>query len=302
LEKGADKDLISRGLLANNWTKQDIEEGFNSINIKFKMTSPISDLNIQSNHLDTSVVESNHIALRVFVTVLGLFLLAGGVFGYFFRNDIPLLKNLIKSKNIPASEINQNLYTESQIKEEGVVEESAKNELNKEIGLVVKDEEKKDVNINDVRLVNEVIPAKIVLINCVDKVDCFISASKECTPAIIEEIKVLDFFGMIQTTKIKNTIEGLDSLKKCIFTTYVMDASLNYSSEIINQAKESGDTDEELKLQLDKSSESVKRTIGMLTKCSFPSSYLSQMLTRWKDGSFSSGDMGPGSCNTSIAQ
>jgi hypothetical protein len=82
LEKGADKDFISKGLLANNWTKQDIEEGFNAIDFKSKMTSPISNLNIQSNHLDTSVVESNHVAFKVVVTVLGLFILAGSAFGY----------------------------------------------------------------------------------------------------------------------------------------------------------------------------------------------------------------------------
>lgn len=167
LERGADRNLISKGLMANNWTKQDIEEGFNSINAPFKIESPISDLNIQSNHLDSTVVKNNYVALKVVITVLILFLLAGGVFGYFFRNNIPFIKNLIKSENVTTNEVSQNLPPESHAEEYGLGEEPIISESNKKIDLIIK-----DTGIDDVKSEDEVISTEVIPINCIDNTNC----------------------------------------------------------------------------------------------------------------------------------
>jgi hypothetical protein len=68
-----------------------------------------------------------------------------------------MIKNLIKSKNVPVNEI-QKSETEPQIKiGDEIKEEPIVNEPNKEIDLTVKDEEEKDVIIDNIELDDEVI-------------------------------------------------------------------------------------------------------------------------------------------------
>jgi hypothetical protein len=54
-----------------------------------------------------------------------LFLIAGGVSGYYFRKDIPIIKNLIKNSNVIVDEINKEKNTQLQ------------NEINKENAITV---------------------------------------------------------------------------------------------------------------------------------------------------------------------
>lgn len=97
LQQGETKEKISSYLLANNWTTQDIEEGFNAINVTNSnpLKNPISTIQVK-----------NHPGRKIFAILIVLFVLVGGVSGYYFRNDIPIIKDLIRSKTSPVDEIN----------------------------------------------------------------------------------------------------------------------------------------------------------------------------------------------------
>ncbi len=341
LQKGITREVISKELLVGDWTLQDIDEGFKSINIINKtsistppptqssvsikasipspVTTPIldpdsipflskapiqtsiptivSNFHTTSNRPMSSIENHNHTVRNVFLTIMGLFLLAGLMFGYFFRDEIPVIKDLIKNKNSTINEINQNQNTQLQIQDEqGEVQPEIQPEQKPEAITDGTNQEDKLIIKNDD---NKVVEMDNGPINCGKDMTCFMDAIKNCSKAYVEETKIMDFFGMVQTTKIISTLDGFDSSKKCLYSTYILDASLDYSTEMIAQAKASGVTEENLDLQLKKSSESVKGTIGMITKCSFTTVYLSELFIKWNKGSFSSSDMDPGNCTIS---
>lgn len=269
LLKGADREIIKNELLGSGWQMEDIEEGFSAINA--------SVANPEINQTNSSVFSSGDInnptiaqnptstgrRVMLFILVI-LFILVGGVSGYYFRNDIPIIKDLIKNKEItPISEINQEEDNQNQIQPSEIINTIEKSNF----------------------------------INCGTESSCFIEASKNCSPAFVEETMEMDLFGMIQKNKIKYTIYGLNSLNKCDYSSYLIDANVSFSDEIKQQAKITGITDEELKLQLEESNATLKSTIGMLTKCSFETSYLTKLLIKWDNGDFSSSDLDPGNCN-----
>ena len=98
LQKGLNKEIISKELLANGWTTIDIEEGFT------KVQNTVS--NLSGVQISTPIVQSNistfttpnHFARKIFLLVIILFLLAGGTSAYFFRNElltIPFVKKTL---------------------------------------------------------------------------------------------------------------------------------------------------------------------------------------------------------------
>lgn len=94
-------DLVIRSMLtANDWTESDLDECFNSIE------SPVS-----INNKVTPLKGENSSGKKILLMVLIIFVLAGGVSGYYFRNDLPIVKNLIKSKSVVISNVvpDQNL-------------------------------------------------------------------------------------------------------------------------------------------------------------------------------------------------
>ena len=143
LKENLTKELISKELLANGWTKEDIEEGFSAANIQTFSTPPSaqpitlnSNPNIISNTVTFSDLNSfsslnpslnsrtttnisakpqKHLGKKVFFIFLILFLLAGGISAYYFRNtliNLPILKNVLRYKDtiinqIPAVDNNQ---------------------------------------------------------------------------------------------------------------------------------------------------------------------------------------------------
>ena len=152
LEKGAKKEIISKMLLDNDWTIQDIEEAFTSLNIlnqakiqalnqsesqsqaqtSFKPqpeiksesaisasdSSPIlntlSDFHTSKNWVDAPVGKYNHDVRNVFLIVLGLLLFTGIIFILIFRNDIPIIKDFIKNNQTPIADVNKSVNIPSQ--------------------------------------------------------------------------------------------------------------------------------------------------------------------------------------------
>jgi len=86
LQKGSTKEKISGDLLANNWTAQDIEEGFNSINISTSAEQ-------YSNFSTKAPIKMWKI---IMVSLLGVVVIGGGI--YFFTQFFDS-KGTLKSSN-----------------------------------------------------------------------------------------------------------------------------------------------------------------------------------------------------------
>lgn len=300
LFKGVDKETITKELIGSGWTEQDIKEGFNTVNVPIvsSIINPINNPILTQN--------TNHSGKKVILIIVALFIIAGGVSGYYFRNYIPVIKDLIKTKTtLPINEIKQEENTQNQVQKEGnatqLQQERSQsvtmNEPTQESELVSKTEDKKVV----------VVSPKTGLINCGADMSCFMSAIKDCSISSVEETRTVSVFGMFnQTNKQTLKLTGYDTSKKCVFTSHVDDViSLEYSPEfkemMISKMKEDGrvlsDSEmvEAFKIP-DEALASAKSTIGMTTKCSFTTNYLTELLTKWAKGSYSSDDTKLGNC------
>ncbi|MBK5215461.1 MAG: hypothetical protein JJE53_01490 [Candidatus Pacebacteria bacterium] len=109
LQQGSTKEKIINDLVSNGWTLIDIEQGFSSLNTtSFVNLSPtVSTTSTFSN--EPIFTEESHLNKKAIFLVIGIiFLLALGVSGYYFRNDLPIVKDLIKNNNTQINELNQN--------------------------------------------------------------------------------------------------------------------------------------------------------------------------------------------------
>lgn len=120
---------------------------------------------------------------------------------------------------------------------------------------------------------------------------CFIAAARTCSPASVEWSSTLDLFGaFIQTTKSNLVLGGMVS-EKCSFSNRVDGVSLAIPSTTIAQAEAQGITAAQIQEQLQQSDAQAQQSVGMTTKCTFTTSYLTQMLTNWSEGNLSSNDL-----------
>lgn len=122
LLKGVDKETITKELLGSGWSQLDVNEGFNIVNTPVinptinPVINPTTSNNINNPILTQT---TNHSGKKLLLIVIALFIIAGGVSGYYFRNDIPVIKDLIKTKTIlPVNEIKQEEITKTQIQKE----------------------------------------------------------------------------------------------------------------------------------------------------------------------------------------
>lgn len=99
LQKGISKEIITKELLSNGWGMQDIEEGFNAL-------SNLSS--VVPNTLNVSPQIKNHPGRNIFLVVLLLFLVGASASAFYFRNELPILKDLVKSDANTVEGLNQN--------------------------------------------------------------------------------------------------------------------------------------------------------------------------------------------------
>lgn len=147
---------------------------------------------------------TNQYSKKIVLILLVLFIVAGGASGYYFRNDIPVIKDLIKSKVIPASEIKQESNTQVQIQQEKQIEaisEISKNtNPNESLGSVPNVENKKITETTKFVSKEVEIGGKKIIIYNSDSV-------KILYPANNTEVKVGD------TLEIKIHISDFDKLQ-----------------------------------------------------------------------------------------
>lgn len=109
IQKGLSREVISNQLLANDWTRGDIEEGFRVVGIPPQTQIPLQSEPLQQTHISTAIPnlqfnqnkstteteEKSHLSRNVILIVIALLLLTGGVFAFIFRDDLkksPLIK------------------------------------------------------------------------------------------------------------------------------------------------------------------------------------------------------------------
>lgn len=132
LLKGVDKETITKELLGGGWAEQDIQEGFNAVNAPVinPIISPIVNPVVPSGVNNPILTQTtNHSSKKVILIIVALFIIAGGVSGYYFRNYIPVIKDLIKTKTtLPVDEIKQeeNIQAQTSTKANNVIVPSSK--------------------------------------------------------------------------------------------------------------------------------------------------------------------------------
>lgn len=236
LQKGVSREVILKELLGSDWTVQDIEEGFNAIDVSVPVSdptstpitnlvselSPISTLipNLQTtpNISMTSVEAKSHTSRNVILIVLVLFLLAGGVFGYLFRNDLPIIKDLIENKD---------MITEPQVQPEPSTPTPTPTVTEKE-------------NTPNLPAVQ---PITSDTIECGNDLTCFINAANNCQKSKLSftvKDKPLFNMGMLDTVT-SYWIEGKVK-NNCIAGIKILDYKLKYSPEIISSMIKGGQT------------------------------------------------------------
>ncbi|HXK35263.1 MAG TPA: PsbP-related protein [Candidatus Paceibacterota bacterium] len=87
LQKGSNKEIISKELLANGWNLQDIEEGFKNI-------APVSNVPMPS--YSSPLKKKSHWKLASIVVVI-LFALGGGIYYFLQNKNLSLSTETVKS-------------------------------------------------------------------------------------------------------------------------------------------------------------------------------------------------------------
>ena len=213
LLKGVDKETITKELLGGGWAEVDIQEGFNSVNIPVvnPTINPIINPSVSSNMNNPILTQtSNNSGKKVVFIIVALFVIVGGASGYYFRNDIPIIKDLITSNDSKVEELNQNNTNQINIEKpqpqpQQPTEIPVVAETNKEQNLPSKSEEIKTITPTTPSVVsNNITP--VVKSNIVDcgtttipgmsesdqkASDCMEKQFKSCSLAK-ENINVLD--------------------------------------------------------------------------------------------------------------
>ena len=128
---------------------------------------------------------------------------------------------------------------------------------------------------------------------------CLIKAAKICAPARLKNKLTVDLFGVLQTGTSQLEIKGLHN-GKCIFYEKTLKNNLKFSPKFIRDAKAKGTTDKELQTQLKQSNELAGATEGRDGTCQLKSKDLVVILSRWRQGSFSTEDLNSAQCSGSL--
>lgn len=116
-------------------------------------------------------------------------------------------------------------------------------------------------------------------IDCNEDFDCFIDASESCNPAKLKQTLTLNLFGVEQTTSKTYKILGTES-NKCIISLRTDSIDLNFP--------EDAEISEE---EIDEQKEMYDALEGREGNCMFETNDLTDMLKRWNEGNFSSGEV-----------
>lgn len=260
IQKGLDRETISKELLANGWNLQDIEEGFNAINGGIQPSTLIPKPPIISSTPTTFLKEKSHSGRNIFLLVLVIFLLAGGALGYYFKNDLinlPVIKDFFPVKEIAL------------VKTEPLTP----------------------------TIPTPTIPTSVSLnTNCSDY-DCLISAAKQCQPVsgIISYSGVpnplSDTFLMSGQNKYE-IIKSPSVSNNCTFVYSSLTSTFNVSDKGHKTLLAQGMTETQITSQLKTMNESLKSIIGLKNTCVSNAGTIAAYITDAKNGNLDSSTSG----------
>jgi len=133
--------------------------------------------------------------------------------------------------------------------------------------------------------------------DCGTNADCLIEASKTCEPVRATYATTVDLMGVL--TYATNTLEikGADSTtNKCIFFMKVEKAEVKFSEDAVKKLKDQGLTDGQIRAQEAQMNKQAQSTVGTQRDCKFKTDDLTAMLTRWKQGTYSTRDWDSADC------
>jgi hypothetical protein len=118
--------------------------------------------------------------------------------------------------------------------------------------------------------------------DCGDDLDCFIEASKDCELSSVNYTVVIPFFEVNQTTTSSLEVKGMES-NKCIFYIKTEKIELDYPSSVSQET-------------VDEQKAMYKNLEGRDGTCKFDTKDLTDMLTRWNEGKYSTKDWDGADC------
>ena len=176
LSSGSTKEKISSDLLANGWTAQDVQEGFNALTIP---ATPVSS--VPSTPATPSFVQKkSHSGMKIFFTVLVLFLLAGGASAYYFKDRLVKLPII---QFFPSQEI-------------APVQPQAVDTIDYTPTTNPRSTNNTPVTNPVTATINPAQTSNGVL-DCGIDTNCFIKASQNCSKSSVEWSSTIDLFGLI---------------------------------------------------------------------------------------------------------
>ncbi len=128
--------------------------------------------------------------------------------------------------------------------------------------------------------------------NCGDNFDCFIEATKTCSPAKLTHTLTINWepvFGFTQTTSGYYEIKGMEA-GECVLYSELESISAEFTEEMVQEMLNAGATLEEIELAEQQLNEEMQKTVGVGTTCRFSQSKLTETFEKMKIGSYSSTD------------
>ncbi len=129
--------------------------------------------------------------------------------------------------------------------------------------------------------------------------NCFIEESRDCSPANFTHRPSVGIFGINQTTTSYLEIRGEEE-GRCVLYIRTEEVELEFTEPLVEQMLNSGLTEEQVEQQEQESREQAKMSEGREGLCRFETEDITSMLTRWKDGNFSTEDYEVAECEGSM--
>lgn len=130
------------------------------------------------------------------------------------------------------------------------------------------------------------------ILNCGSTQDysCFINASKTCRPAKWALTQEMNLFGVLSYSTKYFEIKGYSSEGKCIYYEKYLSGGIEYTDALVSSLMQQGYTPDQIDEMEESTREDFSYSIGQEKICRFNRADLTELLIRWKEGSFSTSD------------
>ena len=122
-------------------------------------------------------------------------------------------------------------------------------------------------------------------INCGADWDCFINAAEECNLAEMENIQIMEIFGLIVTTTSHYELKGVEA-NICNLDLRIEKQTVEYTEEFKQFLITQGASQENITYVEQIANDEAKSLWGLNGSCDWERNDLTNMLNRWKVGTF----------------